>query len=226
MHSAFDLNRQNEFLPLGDKKLAEYRHMFTELALVVIDEISMMNSNQLHSMQKRLSDILQNELSFGGVGRIGVGDVQQLEPCSRNYIWQKPKHKAYQPFYEVKKLWEEFDVIDLKVNHRQGEKNKWTEILNKIRDRITDEEVVNTLKSRILSPPTDNTKTSKLSRKKGKKPQRVKDYKVTEKDLVNTHVFYTNKECNDHNADCLNLLDTEKFDIDAIETHHPGSRCM
>ena len=222
LHSAFDINRQNEFLPLGDKKLAEYRNMFTELALVVIDEISMMDSNKLHSMQKRLSDILQNELSFGGVGRIGVGDVQQLEPISRNYIYQKPKHKPYQPFYEVKKLWEEFDVIDLKVNHRQGEKNKWTEILNKIRDGIKDEEVVNTLKSRLISPPTDDTKKSKLSRKKGKKTQNRKDYKVTKEDLTNTHIFYTNKDCNEHNADCLNFLDSEKFDIDAIEALPKG----
>ena len=221
LHAAFDVNRTNEFLPLGDKKLAEYRHMFSELALVVIDEFSMMDSNKHHSIHKRLADILQSDESFGGVGIAEVGDPLQLEPCSHNYIFQEPTHKPYQPFYEVKKLWQEFDVINLKVNHRQGEKNQWTTILNKIRVGDIDQEVKETLESRLISPPNDDTKKSKLSRKV-KKSGKKKHYKVTQEDLTTAHIFYTNKDVNEHNAECLNFLQTEQYDIEAIQALPKG----
>ena len=150
MHAAFDF-WGDQFVPLGDKKLAENRSYFSELALVLIDEISMLDSDKLYMINRREQDIFQSDLPFANIAKGLIGDTQQLPPVKGRYVYKEPYDAAYKPLFEVGNLWESFDVIDLKTNHRQGEGGQWTAVLNKIRDGIQDEEVKTVLQSRLLS---------------------------------------------------------------------------
>ena len=149
MHAAFDF-WGDDYVPLGDKKLAEVRNYFSELALVLIDEMSMLSSDRLYMIEHRLLDVFQSEDSFANIATGLIGDEQQLPPVKERHNFKEPKLSAYKPRFEVNNLWESFEVIDLKMNHRQGE-GRWTDVLNKVRDGIQDEEVKEVLESRLLS---------------------------------------------------------------------------
>ena len=87
-------------------------------------------------------------------------------------------------------LWEQFKVIVLKENHRQGEGSKWTETLNRIRIGEPNEEDIKLLESRVVKKPPleDNV----------------------------LHVFYKNDDVNEHNIKMLNTLKTELVENKAI----------
>ena len=219
VHAAFDF-WGDDYVPLGDKKLAEVRNHFSELALILIDEMSMLSSDRLYMIEHRLCDVFQSEDTFANVATGLIGDEQQLPPVKAQHNFKEPKKSAYKPRFEVNNLWESFDVIDLKTNHRQGE-GRWTDVLNKVRDGVQDEEVEEVLKSRCLSDDhyemVDNgQKKSRLSRKKKATKPAKKIYKVSKEDFNSTHVFYTNKDMFEHNAKMLNLLETELHENEAV----------
>lgn len=234
IHSAFDFKWGNDYVPLGDKKLAQYREMFSELSLIVMDEISMVGSDMFYSICRRLCEILQSDEAFGNCGICGVGDLLQLKPVNGRYIFQEPYNAHYIPYFEVNNLWNLFDVVNLVHNHRQKEERQWTEILNKIRVNTIIEnkeektfeleypEIEDALKPRLLKPFKDKPKkVSKLKRKR-KGDSKLEVNQVTKEDLSTIHVYYTNKDVNNHNDQCLNLLDNEKFVIDAVQSMPKG----
>ena len=79
IHSAFDLNfgpKHNE--GLSDKKLAQYRSNLEYLKLIIIDEMSMVDSDKLYKIHRRLMEVFQSEDLFANVGIILVGDLLQV----------------------------------------------------------------------------------------------------------------------------------------------------
>ena len=57
LNSAFDLKFGNKHLPLSDKKLAEFRNALADLKLIIIDEISLVKSDMLYQIHRRLCEI-------------------------------------------------------------------------------------------------------------------------------------------------------------------------
>ena len=79
LHGAFDLSfNGNEHQGLGDKKLAEYRSSLQHLRLIIVDEMSMVDSDKLYKIHKRLCEIFQSDDLFANVGIILVGDLLQV----------------------------------------------------------------------------------------------------------------------------------------------------
>ena len=79
LHSAFDFNfNGKEHQGLGDKKLAEYRSNLQYLRLIIIDEMSMVDSDKLYKIHKRLCEIFQSDDLFANIGIIWVGDLLQV----------------------------------------------------------------------------------------------------------------------------------------------------
>ena len=79
LHAAFDLNfNGNQHEGLGDKKLAEYRSSLQHLRLIIIDEMSMVDSDKLYKIHRRLCEIFQSDDLFANIGIILVGDLLQV----------------------------------------------------------------------------------------------------------------------------------------------------
>ena len=81
LHSAFDLNfngRVHE--SLSDKKLAQYRTNLADLKLIIVDEMSMVDSDKLYKIHRRLCEVLQYDMTelFANVGIVLVGDLLQV----------------------------------------------------------------------------------------------------------------------------------------------------
>ena len=97
--------------------------------------------------------------------------------------FQKPNSKEYELAYLQRKHWQNFHIINLEENHRQGNDREYAEVLNRIRVGEQTDEDIKTLEKRL---PTLLTK---------------KEYQ----DAI--HLFYTNLEVNGHNTYMLNSLE-------------------
>jgi hypothetical protein len=133
MHSAFQLNFDNIVSPLTDGKLDEFRTNLADLKLIIIDEMSMVKSDQLYQIHERLNLIFQSPLTFSGKSVVLVGDLLQLKPIMGNAIFEEPQLAKYCHLDSNDSLWEDFEVIVLKHNHRQSEGNEWANTLNILR---------------------------------------------------------------------------------------------
>ena len=81
LHQAFDFNfngRVHE--SLSDKKLAQFRTNLADLKLIIVDEMSMVDSDKLYKIHRRLCEVLQYDISelFANVGIVLVGDLLQV----------------------------------------------------------------------------------------------------------------------------------------------------
>ena len=151
MHSAFHLSFGDAYTPLSDEKRDKLRNIFSNLFLVIIDEMSMISSNLLYNFHKRMQEIKQNEDDFGGVSVILFGDLLQLRPVRARYIFELPKNAHLQAYAALNNLWEKFDSIELQMNHRQGTAKEYAEILNEIRFGNISETILSYFEKRIIT---------------------------------------------------------------------------
>ena len=81
LNSAFDLKFGNKHVPLGDKKLAEFRTALADLKLIIIDEISLVKADMLYQIHRRLCEIFPDCAKFPFAKRsvIAVGDLLQVK---------------------------------------------------------------------------------------------------------------------------------------------------
>ena len=150
MHSAFNFSWGNEHFSLSDKVRDLKRNLLSNLKLVIIDEISMVKSDQQFQLDKRLKEVTQRiEKLFGNVGIFYVGDVMQLKPCKGRYIFDEPINPDYKIDYHLGTHWQSFEVIILEHNHRQGDDKVYADMLNRFRVGQQTEEDMLKLKSRV-----------------------------------------------------------------------------
>ena len=65
--------------------------MLVDLKMIIIDEMSMIGSDMLYDIHKRLSEIRFGSLEpFGGLGLLLVGDLMQLKAIKAKQIYEKP----------------------------------------------------------------------------------------------------------------------------------------
>ena len=177
--------------------MAEYRNALKDLKVVIVDEMSLLSCDLLYELHLRLCQIFQSEDPFANKTIILVGDLLQLKPVMADYIFDKPEDPHKASYYEVAQLWNQFEVFQLKHNHRQGEGNAWANTLNEIRKGIVTEDTMKLLESRVVSENHDEYETC--------------------------HVMYRNLDVSDHNDKMLNLLkNTDLVEISAIETNPKG----
>lgn len=92
------------------------------LETLVIDEVSMLRSDQFELIDTVLSAVRDSHLPFGGVQMVLVGDFFQLPPVVTNYDLKKyPDLKK--PFAFQSDIWKHagFKSFNLSTNYRQGE---------------------------------------------------------------------------------------------------------
>ena len=91
LHSAFFLGRSkySGFQPLNHDRLNTLRNKLSRLVLVIIDEVSMVGSNMLLEIHRRLQQIkgISPDIPFGGVSILAVGDLYQLPPVGQSQLF-------------------------------------------------------------------------------------------------------------------------------------------
>ena len=177
LHSAFSFKFGTDHTPLSDKKLATFRELLSDLKVIVVDEMSLLDSDMLFKIHKRLCEVFQTEDLFANKGVILVGDLLQLPPVKGSFIFNKPTNTHSASFNDAQPLWQSFEPHELVVNHRQGDSNKWAKILNELRVGNVTQEAKTLLETRVTTDPF--------------------------LDQESMHVFYTNQEVADHNLQML-----------------------
>ena len=150
LHSGFGFSFGNEHYSLSDKIRDKKRKLLENLKVVIIDEISMVRSDQQFQLDMRLKEVMQmTEKVFGNVSLFYFGDIMQLKPCRGRYIFQPPVCQDYQLAYSLGQHWQSFDVIILEENHRQDGDHAYAEMLNRIRIGQQTEEDFKKLEERV-----------------------------------------------------------------------------
>lgn len=107
--------------------------LLREVEIIIIDEVSMLRADVLDMMDFSLRHIRRNQLKFGGVQMLFIGDLYQLPPVVRDENVLKLYYNS--PFffdsYALKEL--PLITIELMKVYRQKDE-KFLEILNAIRD--------------------------------------------------------------------------------------------
>ena len=141
LHSGLNFDFGNEYKALPDKIRESKKETLSNLTVLIIDEMSMVKSDQLYKLYLRLQEIKQSKQDFGGVAIILCGDLMQLKPVIGNWIFDAPKNPQFDWTYRARPLWNLFQVIELKNNHRQGSDKTYGDMLNRLRFLKKDEEM-------------------------------------------------------------------------------------
>lgn len=137
----------------GLKKIKRNRRLVSAICktkVLVIDEISMLNADQLDSVDYILRSIRRNHLPFGGIQMIFCGDFFQLPPVRKE--GETPVAFAY-----ASRIWKQIDlkICCLDEQHRHKD-NRLIRALNAIRnDEVTEEikAIINSCRDRVFIPP-------------------------------------------------------------------------
>ena len=93
LHSAFTLPLYGigcvRNVTLSHEQIHNYRLKYKYLKVVLIDEISMTGQLTFNDLNKRLQIIKDNELPFGGVSLLSIGDFLQLPPVKQSSIFEQ-----------------------------------------------------------------------------------------------------------------------------------------
>ena len=197
LHTLFSFNFGAEYMSLSDKKRDEKRNLYKNLKMLIIDEISLVNSDMFYKIDLRIREITQMGVPLGNVAIFVLGDLMQMCPISGRYIFLAPRNQQFFLTHEMDPLWKKFEVINLEINHRQGEDKDYANMLNRIRVGKETSEDIDELKQRVRNADHEDIKR--------------------EKDAM--FIFGTNKKVNQMNNKRLKALKGEEHLIMAICLH-------
>ncbi|XP_071956833.1 uncharacterized protein [Antedon mediterranea] len=138
--------------PLTCEKLNTLRSKLETLQLLIVDEISMIGSDMLLNIHRRLCEIKgtseEDSNMFGNVGILAVGDLYQLPPVLQSNIYD-PVNNPLANLHG--NLWkDEFVLHELDETMRQRNDQGFAEMLCRIRiGKHTEEDIV-LLKTRVI----------------------------------------------------------------------------
>lgn len=189
-----------KFEPFHSLTLKKKQQQLHNIKWLIIDEISMLNSDYLWFISERLNEIKNvhqenrrfldrniNEIEqsiFGNLNIIIIGDLLQLPPISGSYCFNSP-------------LWEYFEKMALERNQRQIGDNTYAEMLKRIRKGVVSSEDILLLKSRTTIQAGG---TLDITR-----PPLLDQFKDS------IRLFATNKEVEEYNAHRLNQMSNESL---------------
>ena len=124
------------------------------------------------------------------------GDPLQLQPIRAKFPWNEPYDEKHKNAHALSPLWNLFQPILLRTNHRQGRDLEYSNLLEKIRTGQADEEEFEILRKQIF--------------KKGDK--RIPSTCVS--------VFSSNAQVNAKNAQILESIEGVEYTIEMIIRHN------
>ena len=176
---------------LSDKKRSSLRQRFSELMVIIIDEISMVSNKLLLYIHQRLCDIFgdTDDNPFAGISIIACGDFYQLPP-----IQQRPVFAEYSDqMLNIAHCWRYFKIAELTEVMRQKGDQTFIDVLNNIRQgKITDKDI-KLLESRFISENNPDFPFDTI------------------------HIWAENAFVNEHNRKMLEQLPGEQKEILALD---------
>ena len=128
----------------------ERQKIIRTLDLLIIDEISMVRADLLDAVDATLRRYRHNDLPFGGVQLLMIGDAQQLSPVVKEH--ERPyMEKVYpSPYFFYSKALQKlrYVTIELQTVYRQKDA-AFLELLNAVRENRVTQNVLNSLNSRL-----------------------------------------------------------------------------
>ncbi|VEN75328.1 Helicase domain protein [Candidatus Desulfarcum epimagneticum] len=127
----------------------EKKDIIKSLDLLVIDEISMVRADVLDAVDESLRRHRLNDLPFGGVQLLMIGDLRQLSPIARGNEWTLLReHYDSAHFFSSHALGRtDFITIELRHIYRQSDP-RFIRILNQVRENRLDDDAVRELNGR------------------------------------------------------------------------------
>jgi len=109
-------------------------NVIKELDLLIIDEISMVRADLLDAIDFSLKKYRRNNLPFGGVQILAIGDLFQLAPVIKNNVWFTLKNYYNSIYFFSSLAWQNAEAltIELKKVYRQKDEH-FVNLLNNIR---------------------------------------------------------------------------------------------
>lgn len=155
LHKAFmlplDMNKYTQYRQLSPERLQQFRKLYKQLKVLIIDEISMVSLYILYFVHRRLSDIFECNDWFGGVNVIALGDFYQIKPVFAPFIFQVHQDMPFN-------LWNElFSVVELKLVIRQKGDPEFSVICSRVRSASFIADDVKILQTRVNVHETDST---------------------------------------------------------------------
>ena len=110
------------------------------LQTLIIDEISMMDNQLFELINNLLKYIKKNDMAFGGIQVILVGDFHQLPPVENDYCFTSP-------------IWKELDLSSIILTEiiRQKDDDDLKNVLEEIRNEKISETSLNILKNLVIT---------------------------------------------------------------------------
>ena len=152
IHSGVSIPCCGKLMSLSDKNRAELRNKYSDVQIVIIDEISMVSSKLLYQIHKRLNEIFspQQDIPFDGKSVFLVcGDLCQLPPVQGKPVFMFIETRSSKGFLMLD-LRHKFKLAELTEIMRQKDHIMFIESLNKIRVGAVDVSVDYILKSRFV----------------------------------------------------------------------------
>ena len=121
--------------------------------MLIIDEVSMVGSNMLLEIHKRLQQIKgrAGDVTFGGVSILAVADLYRLPPVGQALLFH-PVSESYAQVYGSGSLWvNEFQMIELTEVMRQRGDSAFSELLCRVRLNSSTYQDIQTLKSKEIA---------------------------------------------------------------------------
>lgn len=150
------MHNQHEYIPLSTEKKISLKCKLHYLKVLIIDEISMVGSQTLINIHKRLKEIKaeqSEDIPFGGVSILAVGDLLQLQPVGDSPVFASPKNAMHGLSMS---LWgKHFQYIEVNEVQRQRGDPLFADILNRVRLGNQTTEDISVLSSRITQQPLD-----------------------------------------------------------------------
>merc|ERR1712051_1053744 len=187
---------------LTDKPLAVLRENLSELKLIIVDEVSLVSADAIYTIHMRLKEVFNTPLMdrFANLNVILVGDLLQIPPVQGTQCFKTPLNLKFEANKDTLDLWNSFEPMILKHNHRQGDEKEWAEVLNEFRIGVISEKGEALLKER----------------------QTTQEF--LEEDTL--HIFYRNRDVKDLNDKMLNSIQSKLYSIIASQVHPKGCKPM
>jgi len=127
----------------------ERRSLLTEMELMIIDEVSMVRCDVLDAVDAILRTVRKNELPFGGVQLLLIGDLYQLPPVTKREDWELLSKVYPSPYFFDARVIRQNPLlqVELKQVFRQTEP-EFVDILNDIRNNQINDERLELLNKR------------------------------------------------------------------------------
>lgn len=160
IHSLFQLPPQL-FLPTPEarKQLfsemqmrAQKQRVLRNLELLVIDEVSMVRSDLLDTIDAVLRHIKhQPNHPFGGVQVLVIGDLFQLSPVAREEEWRMLQDYYRGPYFFQAHVFQQLNPVYIELDHVFRQSNiDFVEILNQVRNNTLTSQSLQMLNARYL----------------------------------------------------------------------------